>query len=149
MCTFLASKFAARFARNTSIHCLYIYSSILLNLQHDSHAYHNFTPFCTFLALKFAARNSSIYCLYIYSSILLNSRAYHNFTQFCTFLASKFAARFPRNSSIYCLYIYGSILLNFHNFIQFLHSYLQNFRHTSRAIQQAIYYLYISISILL
>ena len=31
-CTFLASKFAARFARNSSIYCWYISSSILLLL---------------------------------------------------------------------------------------------------------------------
>ena len=58
-------------------HCLYISSSILVNLWHALRAYYNFTKLCTFLASKFAARfarNSSIqaYCLYIQSSILLN-----------------------------------------------------------------------------
>ena len=41
---FPSFKICGRFVRNSSIYCMYIYSSmtILLNLQHDSRAYHNF-----------------------------------------------------------------------------------------------------------
>ena len=112
-CTFLALKFAARFARNSSTVWTFQARYCLI-------PYHNFTQFCTFLASNFAARfsrNSSIlYFLYISSSKLFNlrpaKRAYNYFTQFCTFLALTFAALFARNSSICCWYIYSSILLN-------------------------------------
>ena len=76
-CTYLASKFAARFVRNSSKYfsSIYISNSIRLNLRYAKRAYHYFTQFCTFLA-SFLAQ----YCLICSMHIIISYSFVHSYS---------------------------------------------------------------------